>query len=181
MLAEAAPSIERFFKSGVTELKQKLGPVNWQFATTKRFDPDDFAAFLALLPRSVDGLTIRHAVEVRNDSFRDPVFVALAREHEAAVVIAGDSKFPRLADVTAPFVYVRIMGTTETEAAGYPRKALDLWAERAKTWASGGAPADLEVLAPRPKAPARDVFLYVISGFKVRNPLAAMALIERVS
>ena len=181
MLAEAAPSIERFFKSGVTELRQKLGPVNWQFAATKRFDPDDFAAFLKLLPRSVDGLTIRHAVEVRNDSFRDPVFVALAREHEAAVVIAGDSKFPRLTDVTAPFVYVRIMGTTETESAGYPEKALDLWAERANAWASGRAPADLETLAPHPKAPARDVFLYVISGFKVRNPLAAMALIERVS
>ncbi len=179
-LADAASSIERFFKSGVTELKQKLGPVNWQFATTKRFDPDDFAAFLALLPRSVDGLAIRHAVEVRNDSFRDPVFVALAREHEAAVVIAGDSKFPQLADVTAPFVYARNMGTTETDTAGYPGKALDLWAERAKAWASGGAPAGLETLAPQQKAPARDVFLYVISGFKARNPLAAMALIERV-
>ncbi len=180
-LAEAAPSIERFFKSGVTELKQKLGPVNWQFATTKRFDPDDFAAFLELLPRSVDGLAIRHAVEVRNDSFRDPVFVALAREHAAAVVIAGDSKFPRIADVTAPFVYARIMGATEEETAGYPAEALDLWAKRAKAWASGGAPADLETLAPLPKAPARDVFLYVISGFKARNPLAATALIERVN
>ena len=94
VLAEAAPSIERFFNSGVTELKAKLGPVNWQFATTKRFDRDDFDAFLKLLPRSVEGLTIRHAVEVRNDSFRDPDFIALAREHGVAIIIAGDSKVP---------------------------------------------------------------------------------------
>jgi uncharacterized protein YecE (DUF72 family) len=179
VLAEAAPSIERFFKSGVTELKQKLGPVNWQFAPTKRFDPDDFGAFLKLLPRSVDGLTIRHAVEVRNASFRVPEFIALAREHGVGVVIAGDSKYPQIAEVTAPFVYARIMGTTDSEDAGYPAKALDLWAKRAEAWASGGAPPDLETLAPHPKASARDVFLYVISGFKVRNPLAAMALIER--
>ena len=91
VLAEAGPTIERFFKSGVTELKSKLGPINWQFATTKRFDPDDFAAFLKLLPKSVGGLAIRHAVEVRNESFRTPEFVALAREHRVAVVIAGDS------------------------------------------------------------------------------------------
>jgi uncharacterized protein YecE (DUF72 family) len=180
VLAEAGPSIERFFSSGVTELKQKLGPVNWQFATTKRFDPDDFGAFLALLPRSVGGLAIRHAVEVRNDSFCAPEFIALAHEHRVAVVIAGDSKFPTVADVTAPFVYARIMGTTEAESAGYASKALDLWAKRAKAWADGDTPPDLETLAPLPKAPERDVFLYVISGFKARNPLAAMALIERV-
>ena len=181
VLAEAAPSIERFFKSGVTELKTKLGPVNWQFATTKRFDPDDFGAFLKLLPRSVDGLTIRHAVEVRNASFRHPDFIALAREHGVAVVIAGDSKYPQIADVTAPFVYARIMGTTATEQAGYSSSALDLWAKRAKTWAAGGAPPDLKTVAPpEPDAGAREVFLYVISGAKERNPAAAMALIERV-
>jgi uncharacterized protein YecE (DUF72 family) len=180
VLAEAAPSIERFFKSGVTELKTKLGPVNWQFATTKRFDPDDFGAFLKLLPDSVDGIAIRHAVEVRNDSFRNPEFIALARAHGVAVIIAGDSKYPQIADVTAPFVYARIMGTTDTEEAGYPSETLGLWAKRAKSWASGAAPPDLETLAPPSEAAARDVFLYVISGFKARNPLAAMALIERV-
>jgi len=181
VLAEAEPTIERFFRSGVTELKSKLGPVNWQFATTKRFDPDDFAAFLELLPKSVDGLAIRHAVEIRNASFRTPEFVALARAHGVAVVIAGDSEYPQIADVTAPFVYARIMGTTEGEAAGYPSGTLDLWAKRAKTWAAGGAPPDLETLAPATSGDAgRDVFLYVISGFKERNPAAAMALIERV-
>jgi uncharacterized protein YecE (DUF72 family) len=180
ILAEAQPTIERFFKSGVTELKSKLGPINWQFATTKRFDPDDFAAFLKLLPKSVDGLAIRHAVEVRNDSFKTPEFVALARAHGVAVVIAGDSEHPQIADPTAPFVYARIMGTTEAETAGYSTEALDQWARRAKTWAAGGSPRDLATIAPTMSDNVgRDVFLYVISGFKERNPAAAMALIER--
>jgi uncharacterized protein YecE (DUF72 family) len=180
VLAEAGQSIERFFKSGVTELKSKLGPVNWQFATTKRFDPNDFGAFLKLLPSTVEGVAIRHAVEVRHDSFRNADFIALAREHKVAVIVAGDGKYPQIADPTAPFVYGRIMGTTEAEETGYASAALDLWAKRAKTWAAGGAPPDLDTLAPPLKAPARDVFLYVISGFKTRNPVAAMALIERL-
>jgi uncharacterized protein YecE (DUF72 family) len=180
VLAEAGQSIERFFKSGVTELKSKLGPINWQFATTKRFDPDDFASFLKLLPSSVDGLAIRHAVEVRNDSFRTPDFVALARAHSVAIVIAGDSEYPQIADVTAPFVYARIMGTTEKDE-GYSEAALDLWAERAKTWADGGSPRDLETLAAHKRDDhGREVFLYVISGHKALNPAAAMALIERL-
>jgi uncharacterized protein YecE (DUF72 family) len=181
VLAEAGESIERFFKTGVTELKAKLGPINWQLATTKRFDPDDFAAFLKLLPKSVDGLAIRHAVEVRHESFRNPDFIVLAREHGVAVVIAGDSEYPEIADVTAPFVYARIMGTVESEEQGYSAAALDLWAGRAKTWAAGGSPKDLATVAPPQNDLAgRDVFLYVISGHKERNPAAATALIERV-
>jgi uncharacterized protein YecE (DUF72 family) len=182
VLGEAGESIERFFKSGVTELKAKLGPVNWQFATTKRFDADDFAAFLRLLPKSVDGLAIRHVVEVRHESFKHPDFIALAREHGVAVVTAGDAEYPQIADVTAPFVYARIMGTTENDERGYSDAALDRWAARARTWAAGGAPEDLATVAPAPKPDGgRDVFLYVISGHKVRNPAAAMALIERLS
>jgi uncharacterized protein YecE (DUF72 family) len=182
VLAEAGESIERFFKTGVTELKAKLGPINWQFATSKRFDRQDFAAFLKLLPRSVDGLAIRHAVEVRHESFKSPDLIALAREHEVAVVIAGDSEYPDIADVTAPFVYARIMGTTEDEEQGYAAAALDRWAKRAKTWAAGGSPEDLAtVAAAKSDAAGREVFLYVISGHKERNPAAAMALIERVS
>jgi uncharacterized protein YecE (DUF72 family) len=181
ILAEAGPSIDRFFASGVTDLKTKLGPINWQFATTKRFDPDDFAAFLKLLPSSVGGLAIRHAVEVRNDSFKTPEFVALARAHGVAVAVAGDSGYPQIADVTAPFVYARIMGTTEKEENGYSDAGLDLWAERARTWAAGGAPQGLTTVAPpQPDGPGREVFLYVISGFKEHNPAAAMALIERL-
>jgi uncharacterized protein YecE (DUF72 family) len=181
ILAEAGESIERFFKTGVTELKTKLGPVNWQFATIKRFDPDDFAAFLKLLPKSVDGLDIRHAVEVRHESFKNPDFVALAHAHGVAVVIAADCEYPQIADVTAPFVYARIMGTTGSEERGYSTAALDRWAKRVKSWAAGGSPEDLKtVAAPKSDAAVREVFLYVISGHKERNPAAAMALIERV-
>jgi uncharacterized protein YecE (DUF72 family) len=181
VLAEAGESVERFFNSGVTELKDKLGPVNWQFAGTKKFDAEDFAAFLALLPKSIDGRAIRHAVEVRHASFRHPEFVALAREHGVAVVMAGDSDYPQIADVTAPFVYARIMGTREGEAAGYNAATLDRWAACAKDWAAGKSPEGLETVAPEPKAKGgRDVFLYVISGHKERNPQAAMALLERL-
>jgi uncharacterized protein YecE (DUF72 family) len=181
VLAEAGPSMERFFTTGVTELKQKLGPINWQFAATKRFDPDDFDAFLALLPLSVEGVTLRHAVEVRHDSFRTAEFVELVRARGVAVVTAADGDFPLIADATAPFVYARIMGTREEEVSGYPDEALEAWAQRAKAWARGDAPGDLESLQPLAKAEGRDVFLYVISGFKARNPLAAVKLIEKVA
>ncbi len=180
-LAEAGPSLERFFRTGVTELGKKLGPIDWQFAATKRFDPDDFAAFLSLLPRSVEGVALRHAVEVRHESFRTPEFVTLARSFGVAVVVAGDSEFPLVADVTAPFVYARIMGTREDEVLGYPDRTLEAWAQRARIWALGGAPDELPGLQPHAKAAGRDVFLYVVSGFKARNPLAAAALIEKVS
>jgi uncharacterized protein YecE (DUF72 family) len=181
VLAEAGESIERFFASGVTELKDKLGPINWQFMGTKKFDPDDFEAFLKLLPEKVGGRAIRHAVEVRHDSFKTPEFIALARRYHVAVVLAGDSEFPQIANFTAPFVYARIMGTAEAEEAGYSPAALDRWAERAQALAAGKMPDGLETVDGA-EAPAahRDVFLYVISGFKPRNPAAAMALIERV-
>ena len=119
VLAEAGESVERFLASGVLELKNKLGPINWQFAPTKQFDADDFEAFLNLLPHKVDGREIRHALEVRHESFRDEAFVALARKHGVAIVMAGDSKYPQIADVTAKFVYARVMGTTEQFAQGY--------------------------------------------------------------
>jgi uncharacterized protein YecE (DUF72 family) len=180
VLAEAGESIERFFKSGVMELKEKLGPINWQFMATKKFDPDDFAGFLKLLPKSVDGNKVRHAVEVRHDSFKSPDFIALAREHEVAIVLAADSEFPQIADITAPFVYARIMGTSEGEAAGYSKKALDAWAKRAGALAEGKVPDDLSTVDKPGKAGPHEVFLYVISGYKERNPAAAMALIERL-
>ncbi|WP_250452495.1 DUF72 domain-containing protein [Caballeronia sp. ATUFL_M2_KS44] len=181
VLAEAGESIERFFASGVLELKDKLGPINWQFAPTKQFDPEDFENFLKLLPQEIKGRAIRHAVEVRHESFADPAFVALLRKYGVAVVAAGDSKYPQIADVTAPFVYARIMGTTEKPAKGYTKAALDRWIARAQEWAAGGAPGDLQTVGEPPaKASARDVYLYVISGHKAVNPLAAMALIERL-
>jgi uncharacterized protein YecE (DUF72 family) len=119
---------------------------------------------------------------VRHDSFRTADFISLAREYEVAIIVAGDSKFPQIADVTAPFVYARIMGTQPEQDTGYGAKALDAWATRAKAWASGKAPGDLEHVGPhKPAKGGRDVFLYVISGAKERNPAAAMALIERVA
>ena len=181
VLAEAGSSIERFFTGGVMMLKDKLGPINWQLMATKKLDADDIAGFFKLLPKTVEGRTIRHAIEVRHDSFKTPDFIALAREHQVAVIVAGDSKFPQIADVTAPFIYVRIMGTSEEHETGYAKKPLDAWAARAKTWAAGKPPEDLELIAKPDKGPiARDVFLYVISGFKERNPAAAVALMERL-
>ncbi|WP_277187217.1 DUF72 domain-containing protein [Caballeronia sp. BR00000012568055] len=182
VLAEAGDSIERFFKSGVLELQDKLGAINWQFAPTKQFDADDFERFLKLLPAKVEGHAIRHALEVRHESFADAAFIKLARKYKVAVVMAGDSKYPQIADVTAPFVYARIMGTTEKQKNGYAKAALDRWAERAKEWAAGGAPADLQTVSETAaaKAKSRDVFIYVISGFKERNPAAAMEIIKRL-
>jgi uncharacterized protein YecE (DUF72 family) len=181
VLADAGATIERFFRGGVMELKEKLGPINWQFMPTKKFDPVDFEAFLRLLPKRVEGRAVRHAVEVRHESFRAPDFVSMAREYGVAIVLAADSDYPQIADVTADFVYARIMGTRETEPFGYSRSLLNLWARRAKIWASGGMPPGLRTVAPRDAdAVAGDVFLYVISGHKVLNPAAAMALIERV-
>jgi uncharacterized protein YecE (DUF72 family) len=182
VLAEAGESIERFFASGLLELKDKLGPINWQFMGTKKFDPDDFGAFLKLLPKTVEGRPIRHAVEVRHESFRSPDFIAMAREAGVAIVMAADSAYPQIADITAPFVYARLMGTSEENETGYSEQALDLWAGRARDWAEGGMPQGLETaVADKPVRERRDVYCYVISGHKVKNPAAAMALIGRIT
>ena len=181
MLAEAGPSIERFFASGVLELKSKLGPILWQMAPTKKFEPEDFAAFLALLPQQLDGKAIRHVVEVRHESFLVPDFIALLRKFSVAVVLVESEKHPLIADVTSDFVYARLQRTSDKVATGYAPSALDTWAKRAQAWAAGGAPDDLPTIAGKslPKK-KRDVFIYMISGAKVRAPAAAMALIERV-
>jgi uncharacterized protein YecE (DUF72 family) len=182
VLAEAGGTITRFFNSGLTELEGKLGPINWQFLPTKKFEPADFEAFLTLLPREIGGRPLRHAVEVRHESFRTPGFIALARKFGVAVVIAGDSSYPQIADLTAPFVYARIMGTKATEASGYSEASLERWAARAHAWASGSMPDDLEYVEARTgNEEPRDVFLYVISGHKVHNPAAAVSLIERLA
>ena len=184
VLAEAGDSIERFFGSGLTHLKHKLGPINWQFATTKQFDAEDFEAFLTLLPKKLDGLTLRHAVEVRHESFRSEAFVSLARKYSVAIVLAGDSDYPQIASLTAPFVYARIMGTSDKQPQGYSKKTLDTWTERARLLAAGNVPEDLEAIeaieTQAAAKSARDVYLYVISGFKERNPAAARGIIERL-
>lgn len=182
VLAEAGESVERFITSGVLELKNKLGPINWQFMATKKFDPEDFEAFLKLLPKSHEGRDLRHAVEVRHDSFKCTEFIDMARHYGVAVITAADSDFPQIGDITAPFVYARIMGTKEDQADGYSPADLDLWAKRAQTWSEGTpAPGIETVTGDAPTNQKRDVFLYVISGFKDRNPRAAIRLIERVT
>lgn len=181
VLAEAGSSIERFFASGVSELRSKLGPILWQFPPTKAFDPDDFAAFLALLPKELEGRVLRHAVEVRHESFLSPEFIKLLRQRSVAVALIESDKHPLIADVTSDFVYARLQRTSEKLATGYPPAALDAWAKRAKAWEAGGAPADLPSIAgPPPEKAKREVFLYMISGAKLRAPAAAMALLDRL-
>jgi uncharacterized protein YecE (DUF72 family) len=182
VLAEAGDSIKRFLDSGVTELGNKLGPLLWQFAPTKKFDEADFGAFLGLLPQTFDGRKLRHVVEVRHDSFKTPEFIALLRKFAIPVVYAEHATYTEMADITGDFVYARLQKGDEKLKAGYPPKALDAWAERTKTWAAGGAPKDLpRVEKAVPKKAPRDAFVYFIHEAKVRAPAAAMALIERVS
>jgi uncharacterized protein YecE (DUF72 family) len=156
ILAEAAPSIERFLLSGPTELKQKLGPILWQFPPTKKFDPEDFAAFLALLPPAHDGVPLRHAVEVRHPSFLDAALLTLARRHRTAVVFPDAEKYPSIADVTASFTYLRLQRTAEDCPTGYPPAALKAWAQRAEVWAAGKRPDDLpSIEGGAPAAPTK--------------------------
>jgi uncharacterized protein YecE (DUF72 family) len=167
LLAEGGEAITRFCSQGLTRLGSKLGPILWQLAATKRFEAEDVAAFFGLLPREQDGVPLRHVIETPHESFRDERFVALARDAGIAVCIADDGS-PTLPDQhTSPFVYARLKNSREEEPLGYPPKELDRWAERARGWAAD------------PAGP-RDVFLFVISGAKVRAPAAAQALIARI-
>lgn len=180
VLSEAGDSIKRFLDSGVTELGKKLGPLLWQFAPSKKFDAADFGGFLDLLPEKFDGHTLRHVVEIRNDSFKTPAFIALCRKANVAICYAEHETYTEIGDVTGDFVYARLQKGDEKLTTGYPPKALDAWAERAKTWASGGTPKDLPLIDKAPKKAPRDTFIYFIHEAKVRAPAAAMALIERI-
>ncbi|RWO25048.1 DUF72 domain-containing protein [Mesorhizobium sp.] len=183
VLGEAGESMTRFLGSGVAALGDKLGPILWQFAPTKKFDPDDFEAFLKLLPEKQDGVALRHAVEVRNDSFVVPEFAALARQYKVAIVYADHAKYPAIADVTGDFIYARLQTGSDDNPDCYTPKTLDEWAARAKTWAQGKAPADLPRADPSTEAPLkpRDVFVYFITEGKARAPFGAMALMKRVT
>jgi uncharacterized protein YecE (DUF72 family) len=182
-LAESGPSIARFFESGPTGMGDKLGPILWQLAPTKKFAKDEIAGFLELLPRTYDGRTIRHALEVRHDSFKTPEFIAVMRRANVPVVYAHSDKYTEIADITGDFVYARLQRSSEAHETGYSAGELDAWAKRAKAWAGGGDPDDLPRFRENPKASGskqRDCFLYFIAGAKERNPAAAMALIERL-
>ncbi|CAN5338951.1 DUF72 domain-containing protein [soil metagenome] len=182
VLAEAGESVERFIGSGIAELGPKLGPIVWQFAATKVFDPVDFEAFIQLLPAKLEGVALRHAFDVRHASFMTPEYLALARKHGCATVFTDSDDYPSLADVTGPFVYGRLMRTKSTLKAGVAPKALDEWAAAARTWAEGKEPPELPRVEPAAAAAKpRDVFMYLISGAKEKAPAAAMALLTRLA
>jgi uncharacterized protein YecE (DUF72 family) len=182
VLAEAGESVKRFVESGIEELGDRLGPLLWQFAPTKKFDAADFGRFLELLPAKIGRQKLRHVVEVRHDSFCTPDFLALLRKFSMPVVYSEHATYPAIADITGDFVYARLQKGQEKLKTGYPPKALDAWATRAQLWAKGGVPDDLPVIDAkfRPKKEPRDVFIYFIHEAKLRMPAAAMALIERL-
>jgi uncharacterized protein YecE (DUF72 family) len=180
MLAGAGEAVERFCGQGLVELGDRLGPILWQFMATKRFEPDDFRAFLALLPREVGGVTLRHAVEPRHESFRDPAFVEMARSAGVAIVFADSDEFPCIADLSGDLVYARLQRSREKVATGYPAKALKQWAEVAKAWARGESPAGFPYVTEPPAPRPRETYVFFTSGAKVRNPAAAEALIGRL-
>ena len=186
VLADAGESIERFVNSGLAELGSKLGPLVWQFAPTKKFDADDFEAFLKLLPSAVGGIPLRHVMDVRHASFMVPEYLTLARRHRVATVFADSRDYPSFADLTGEFVYARLMRTESSVPTGYSEAALQTWAAAASTWAGGGEPDELPRIeaGSRPgdagTSPSRDVFVYFISGAKERAPAAALALLQRL-
>ena len=160
VLAEAGESIAKFTRQGLVELGDRLGPILWQFMPTKTFNADDFAAFLKLLPDSVDGVPLRHALEVRHESFDDPAFFDLAKRAGAAVVHADHPEYPALQGHDVGFSYARLMRTREEEPTGYSASEIRRWAGEAREQAARG-----------------DVYAFFISGAKVRAPAAAQAMI----
>ena len=164
ILADSKQSVDTFVEQGFTELGEKLGPINWQFADTKTFDYDDFGRFLDLIPAQQDGMTLRHALEVRHESFRDPAFYKLARDRNMAIVFADSDDYPCIDEATADFSYARLQRTVDEVETGYDAAALDDWAAKSREWVQG----------------KRDAYVFFISGAKVRNPAAARALIERL-
>jgi len=182
VLAEAGESVQRFVNSGISELAHKLGPIVWQFAPTKVFDPADFEAFLRLLPAQADGVALRHVLDVRHASFKCAEYLALARRYQAVTVFTDSDDYPSFADITGGFVYCRQMRTDATLPEGCTPQALAQMAACAKVWRDGQEPANLpRIEAALPPTPVRDVFVLFISGAKEKAPAAAMALLRHVA
>lgn len=180
-LAATGPQIEDFL-GGIGELGDKLGPVVWQFEAGQRIDPDGFAAFLQLLPPRLGERRLRHVLDVRDEAFVDADYLALARRHGMATVFTDSPAHPSFSDLTADFVYARLMRSRADIASGYPAHEIAAWAARARQWARGDEPSDLPKLVPGLRAPSRprDVFVYFIAAAKERNPAAAMALLREL-
>jgi uncharacterized protein YecE (DUF72 family) len=170
-LTGAAPTIERFFATGLLELGPKLGPILWQFPSYARFDEAAFAGFLGLLPHELDGRRIRHVVEARHQSFHGEAALALLRRHNVALALIDSEDHPPFPGLTADFVYARLRRSVASEPQGYPPGTLDAWAQRFCSWCVSDGAA----------SPPRDGFVYFINGAKERAPAAAEALIRRLS
>jgi uncharacterized protein YecE (DUF72 family) len=163
-LADAGEGITTYFAQGMAALREKLGPVLWMLAARRKFDREDIAAFLKLLPLELGGIPLRHVIEPRHESFRDEAFFALCRDHDVAIVFGDDDEFPCINADTASFAYARLQRMREEVATGYDADALDGFATRARKWRDDG----------------RDVYIFMINGAKLRAPAAALALQERL-
>ncbi len=166
LLASAAEPIARFVGSGIAELGAKLGPVVWQFMPTKRFEPGDFEAFLALLPASAGGWPLRHVLDVRHESFACPEYLALARRYRCSTVHTDAPQFPSIADAGSDLAYIRLMRAAAACPTGYPKAAIADWARGARAWVAAGR--------------RREVFVCFINGAKERAPAAALELLRCV-
>jgi uncharacterized protein YecE (DUF72 family) len=166
VLGEAGESIERFMDSGLAELGDKLGPILWQLAATKRFDPDDLEAFFKLLPKKLGKRKLQHVLDARHDSFMCPEYLKLARKYKVATVITDSPKYPNFTEVTGDFVYARLMNAQSEVATGYTKPALKKWAAQAQEWTDDGK---------------REVFVYFINGAKERAPAAALQLLGQLN
>jgi uncharacterized protein YecE (DUF72 family) len=193
-----------FFASGPLALKEKLGPFLWQFPPSMAFDPDRFEAFLKLLPKNFNearklalnselaaerkflnvetNFRIRHAVEIRNHSFYNPWFVELLRKYNVAIVFADTAgKWPYIEDITADFIYVRLHGDEELYVSGYDDDSLNFWSERIRCWKKGlKAPDQLTLTDDKIPKIERDVFVYFDNDAKVRAPVDAKELLNKL-
>jgi uncharacterized protein YecE (DUF72 family) len=163
-LADAGEGIGNFLAQGLSALGPKLGPILWMLAARRKFDREDIAAFLKLLPAKLDGISLRHVIEPRHDSFRNERFFDLCREHDVAVVFGDDDEFPCIDADTASFAYARLQRMRPEVPNGYDDAALDRFAARVRQWRQAG----------------RESFLFMINGAKIRAPAAALALQERL-
>jgi uncharacterized protein YecE (DUF72 family) len=202
-LREVEVPLANFIASGLLRLGAKLGPILWQFPPSFRFDAERLETFLRLLPHDTQAAAhygrkhddrlkapaslkvdaerpLRHAVEIRHESFRDRAFIDLLRHYDVALVCADTVEWPRLMDLTSDFVYCRLHGSEELYASGYDQKSLDQWAARVAAWAQGDEPADAERIGGKGKRRKRDVYVYFDNDIKVRAPADAHDLIERV-
>lgn len=203
-LTRSEPPLANFFASGVLLLKDKLGPILWQLPPNFVFRPEKLEAFFKLLPRStkeaaslarrhderMEGRAwtkahrdrpLRHALEIRHESFCDPAFIALLRRHDIGLVVADTVEWPLLMDVTADFIYCRLHGSEVLYASGYEGRALGAWARRIRAWTQGREAQGKHMGPPAPKAKARDVYVYFDNDAKVRAPFDAQALMQRLN